>query len=99
MVAGDPTRPTVRGEDLTVDFTPHTDDDVAVMLEAVGLNQVSELFSHLPTGALLEHLPDLPEPVSELEVMQIVDALGNETNRISFVSPAAATTTTTYHPL
>ena len=86
MVASDPTRPTVRGEDLTVDFTPHTDDDVAVMLEAVGLSQLSELFSHLPTGALLDHLPGLPEPVSELEVMQIVDSLGkrNQSDLVCF---------------
>ena len=86
MVASDPTRPTVRGEDLTVDFTPHTDDDVAVMLEAVGLSQLSELFSHLPTGVRLDHLPGLPEPVSELEVMQIVDSLGirNQSDLVCF---------------
>ena len=35
-----------------MDFTPHTDTDVAEMLEAVGLQELGELFAHLPAGAL-----------------------------------------------
>ncbi len=59
-----------------MDFTPHTDEDMAVMLKAVGLKEPADLFAHLPAGALLDHEPGLPEPVSELEVMQIVDSWG-----------------------
>ncbi len=59
-----------------MDFTPHTDADVAEMLEAVGLQTLGELFAHFPAGALLDHEPGLPEPVSELELMQIVNSLG-----------------------
>jgi glycine dehydrogenase subunit 1 len=46
------------------------------MLEAVGLQTLGELFAHFPAGALLDHEPGLPEPVSELELMQIVNSLG-----------------------
>ena len=59
-----------------MDFTPHTDTDVNQMLEAVGLDKPADLFSQLPAGALLKTELDLSEPVSEFELMQIIDSLG-----------------------
>ena len=59
-----------------MDFTPHTESDVAMMLERVGLREPADLFAHIPSGALLDHGPGLPDPLSELELMQMVDALG-----------------------
>ena len=78
MVAGPASEPTLHREDLIVDFTPHTDEDIKVMLEAVGLGEPADLFTHLPAGARLDHNPDLPEPLSELEVMQIVNSLADK---------------------
>ncbi|MDH3260803.1 MAG: aminomethyl-transferring glycine dehydrogenase subunit GcvPA [Acidimicrobiia bacterium] len=60
-----------------MDFTPHTDTDVAVMLDALGLNTPADLFAHIPSGALLDHDPGLPEAHSELELIRMVDALGS----------------------
>ena len=59
-----------------MDFTPHTETDVAVMLERVGLDEPADLFAHIPQGALLDHDPGLPGPVSELELMRMVDDWG-----------------------
>ena len=59
-----------------MDFTPHTDADVAVMLNALNLSEPDELFAHIPSGARLDHDPGLTQPLSELEVMKMVDALG-----------------------
>lgn len=67
-----------------MDFTPHTDTDVAVMLDALGLDTPAGLFAHIPSGALLDHDPGLPEALSELELMQMVDALGSR-NRSDLV--------------
>ena len=69
-----------------MDFTPHTDDDMAVMLGALGLSEVSDLFDHVPAGARLDHDPGLPPPMSELEAMQLVDDLGrrNRSNLVCF---------------
>ena len=59
-----------------MDFTPHTETDVAVMLERVGLGEPADLFAHIPQGALLDHDPGLPGPLSELELMRMVDDWG-----------------------
>ena len=59
-----------------MDFTPHTETDVAVMLERVGLDEPADLFAHIPPGALLDHDPGLPGPLSELELMRMVDDWG-----------------------
>jgi glycine dehydrogenase subunit 1 len=69
-----------------VDFTPHTTDDLTIMLDALGLSEVDDLFSHLPAGARLDHDPGLPEPLSELEVRAMVDDLGrrNRSDLICF---------------
>jgi glycine dehydrogenase subunit 1 len=59
-----------------MDFTPHTDDDVARMLGSLGLDAPDDLFAHLPAGVIADPHPDLPEALSELEVMRFVDQLG-----------------------
>jgi glycine dehydrogenase subunit 1 len=60
-----------------MDFTPHTDTDVARMLEAVGLDDVAGLFGHLPAEVLVAGTLDLPEPLSEPEVMSHIDDLAS----------------------
>jgi len=69
-----------------MDFTPHTETDVAEMLAAVGLREPADLFSHLPAEVLVDPDLGLPEPLSELEVMRHIDALGarNTPNLVCF---------------
>lgn len=59
-----------------MDFTPHTEADVALMLDRVGLSEPADLFAHIPAGALLDQDPGLPDPMSELDVMRMVESLG-----------------------
>ncbi|HSG78779.1 MAG TPA: aminomethyl-transferring glycine dehydrogenase subunit GcvPA [Acidimicrobiia bacterium] len=58
-----------------MDFTPHTDAEVARMLERLGMTEPSDLFAHLPAEVRVTGALDLPAPLSELEVMAHVDAL------------------------
>ncbi|ADR37094.1 glycine dehydrogenase (decarboxylating) alpha subunit [Oceanithermus profundus DSM 14977] len=51
-----------------MDFTPHTPDDVRAMLEALGMQDLRELFADLP-DALLEPDLRLPAPMSEQEIL------------------------------
>ncbi len=69
-----------------MDFTPHTAADVEVMLEALGMTDVSELFSHLPAEVILQGALDLPEPLAEAEVMAHMEHLarGNRQGLICF---------------
>ena len=50
-------------------FAPHTNDDVARMLEAIGLPSVDRLFEQIPQTVRLHGELDLPEGVSEMEIL------------------------------
>ncbi len=67
-----------------MDFTPHTDHDVAIMLEALGLTEPADLYRHLPDEVLLDRPLELPDPMSEAEVMGLIDSLARE-NRSDLV--------------
>ncbi len=54
------------------------------MLDVLGLESPADLFAHIPSGALLDHDPGLPEALSELELMQLVNELGSR-NRSDLV--------------
>jgi len=46
-------------------YIPHTDADVARMLEAIGVNHIDELFALLPQSLRLNTPMDLPAPMDE----------------------------------
>jgi glycine dehydrogenase subunit 1 len=58
-----------------VRFAPHTDIDVQEMLEACGLSSVDDLFGHLPPSVVLDRELDVPEGVSEMELVADLRAL------------------------
>ena len=59
-----------------MDFTPHTAADVDRMLGSLGMTSVADLFSHLPAGVRVTGDLDLPPPLSEPELMALVDHYG-----------------------
>lgn len=60
-----------------MDFTPHTDADIDRMLTHLGLSDPADLFDHLPAGVHPDHPLDLPDPMSEIEVMAHIARLGS----------------------
>jgi glycine dehydrogenase subunit 1 len=56
-------------------FAPHTDDDVAHMLRAIGLSSVDQLFEQIPEAVRLDRALDLPGGVSEMEILSEMKAL------------------------
>ena len=55
-------------------YVPNTEDDRRVMLKAIGVESVEDLFADIPEGYRLPTL-DLPAPLSELEVRRELQAL------------------------
>lgn len=55
-------------------FVANSDADRKAMLEAVGAKGIEELFSDIPAAKRFPKL-DLPEPLSELEVMREIESL------------------------
>ena len=50
-------------------FAPHTDDDVREMLGAIGLDSLDELFDQIPPASGSTGPLDLPEGISEMELL------------------------------
>jgi len=58
-----------------VNFTPHTDDDLRAMIATIGVGSVDELFEAIPPGLRLTEPLELPDGVSEQEIVDDVRRL------------------------
>ena len=56
-------------------FAPHTEDDVREMLSTVGVASLDELFDQIPVGLRMGRPLDLPDGVSEHEILEDLGAL------------------------
>lgn len=54
-------------------YIPHTDEDRRVMLDAVGVERIEDLYQSIPEDVRFPDL-ELPPPVSELELMEELQA-------------------------
>jgi glycine dehydrogenase subunit 1 len=50
-------------------FAPHTDDDIREMLAACGLESLDQLFDQIPASVRVEGDLDIPDGVSEMEIL------------------------------
>src|SRR4030095_16632951 len=72
-------------------FAPHTDDDVREMLARIGLDGLDALFDQIPPSVRLDRPLDLPEGVSEMEILADLRALaGADRNADDLVCFAGA---------
>jgi glycine dehydrogenase subunit 1 len=55
-------------------FIPHTDEEVAQMLAAIGVPDIQELFDEIPEELRFRGLKDLPPAVSEMEAGHIMES-------------------------
>ena len=55
-------------------FIPHTDEDIASMLDAIGVDSIEALFDEIPAELRAKGLDDVPAGLSEMEVTQLLQA-------------------------
>ena len=60
-----------------MNYIPHTDADRAAMLAAIGVARVEDLFHDVPAACRFPTL-ELPDPVSEMEIMAELQAISEE---------------------
>ncbi len=53
-------------------FIPHTDKDLAEMLEAIGAESIDDLFDEIPDELRIDSLDGIPEALSEMEVARLM---------------------------
>jgi glycine dehydrogenase subunit 1 len=58
-------------------YVPHTDADRAAMLAAIGVERIEDLFHDVPAACRFPEL-ELPEPLSEMELMAELQAMSEE---------------------
>jgi glycine dehydrogenase subunit 1 len=55
-----------------VPFIPHTDADVAAMLQRAGVSDISQLFDEIPAGLRIDGLDAISSALSEAEISQLM---------------------------
>ena len=60
-----------------MDYTPHTEQDIKQMLDLVGATDVMDLFDPVPQGLRLDRPLDIPPPMSESEVFDLLAGLSS----------------------
>jgi len=55
-----------------VAFIPHTPDDVARMLETIGVQSIEDLFDEIPAALKIKSLDGVPPALSEMEVGRLL---------------------------
>jgi glycine dehydrogenase subunit 1 len=64
-------------------YFPHTSDDLAAMLEKVGVKDLDGLYDQIPESIRFKGDYELPRAASELEVRQFFDKLGGENKQLT----------------
>ncbi len=53
-------------------FIPHTEKDTREMLAAIGVDSIADLFDEISPELMIEHLPHVPEAMSEMEISRLM---------------------------
>jgi len=71
-------------------FIPHTDDDVRAMLDAIGANEIEQLFDEIPTGLKNARLDAVPPMGTEQEIMRLMQERAERDGRwLNFLGAGA----------
>ena len=63
-------------------FAPHTQDEVRDMLSTVGLSSLDDLFDQIPQQVRLDRPLDIPEGVSEMELVADLRSLAKRNRTV-----------------
>ena len=66
-------------------YIPHTDEDRRAMLTAIGLERMDDLYDAIPQEVRFPDL-NLPDPISEMEIMGELQALSEANLEVQHVS-------------
>ncbi len=69
-------------------FFPHTPDDIQQMLKKIGVKSVDELYADVPDSIRYKGKYDLPNAMSETEIRQYFNQLGNKNHQLTVFAGA-----------
>jgi len=71
-------------------YIPHSEDEVKEMLSSVGAKDFKDLYGHIDKNLLFEGELNLPEPKSELEIVEYFQGLADKNKRLTLFAGAGA---------
>lgn len=71
-------------------YIPHTEEDIKVMLEKIGVNSTDELFSDIPEDVIFKGEYDIPEGMSEVELREHFKDLGKKNSLLKIFAGGGA---------
>ncbi len=63
-------------------YFPHTEEDLQVMMETVGVKSLDDLYAEVPDEIRFKGDYQLPEQMSEVEVRQLFEQLGSQNEQL-----------------
>lgn len=71
-------------------FIPHTEVEIQSMLSSIGVKQIDDLFSEVPKELRADELSNVPEGLSEMEMLQLMNERAAEDGRpVCFIGAGA----------
>ena len=68
---------------MSYKYFPHTEDDLRVMLQKVGVTSMDDLYAEVPAAIRFQGDYQLPSEMSELEVRQLFEKLGTQNHQLT----------------
>lgn len=62
---------------------PHTEEDIARMLERIGVDSIDDLFGDVPAEVVFKGEYDIPESMSEIELRRHFEELGKKNSTVT----------------
>jgi glycine dehydrogenase subunit 1 len=72
-----------------MDYCPHTPDDIKQMQVAIGVASIEDLFADIPEKFRIKQIPDIPDALSELETMSVMNDLASKNKLPQFTLTGA----------
>lgn len=64
-------------------YMPHTEEDIRVMLDRIGVQTVDDLYSDVPSDVIFKAEYDIPEAMSEIELRRHFKELGEKNSQLT----------------
>ncbi len=71
-------------------FIPHTEEDIKVMLDRIGVASVDDLYSDVPSEVIFRQDYDIPSAMSEIELREYFKKLGRKNRQLTVFAGGGA---------
>ena len=71
-------------------FIPHTEEDIRLMLDKIGVSNIDELYSDVPQEVIFKEEYDIPSAMSEIELRKHFEELGEKNKKLTVFAGGGA---------